>query len=63
MKRNHEIRITTRMEELIRMSRILIQAAKGRKLTKAAMAERLIDLGAETLFQLHGWEIPDDLRP
>jgi hypothetical protein len=63
MKRNYEIRISSRMDKLVRMSQIMTHASEGKKLTKGAMAERLIGLGALILSKEQEWEIPDDLRP
>ena len=63
MKRTYEVRTTKRIDQLVRMSCLVLHVVEGKKPTRAAMAERLIDLGAEAFFKTHNWEIPDDLRP
>jgi|PlaIllAssembly_1097288.scaffolds.fasta_scaffold591935_1 hypothetical protein len=63
MNRSYEIRVSPRVDKLLQLTRIMMHAEEGRKLTKAAMAERLIDAGVGILLKQYGWEIPDDLRP
>ena len=62
MTRRNEVRISNRTAELLQYAILMTHAEDGIKLTKAAMSERLIDLGAQVLSREQNWDIPDRLR-
>lgn len=63
MKRAYEIRVGKRTDYLLKLACLVVHVSDGHKPTKGAMAERLIDLGAERLFKEYDWELPEDVRP
>ena len=61
MERKSAVRISDKLEELLRVARTLYEAETGRRVTKAEMAEQLLHGGILRLARDKGWSIPEDL--